>query len=183
MPNIQRRERGREVPGSTSPNFGGNARCTAIDSAVRAAGRIVVWQLAAAELSTAMISSLTAIVAEARRCRTRSCRSLDSTSSELFGEEVGALHRLRRERDDHEDRDEDERGEHAGEPGRRVRVLALLVDARGGVPAPVDEHREQQALGERADAAEVASASATTATGWTESVRCAAVDLDQRDQR
>ena len=80
MPNIQVEKAGVRWPRSISPNFGGNARCIAIDSAVRAAGRIVVWQLAAAEVSTAMISSFNATVPKPDP-RTRSCRSLDSTSS------------------------------------------------------------------------------------------------------
>src|SRR4051794_26852896 len=46
--------------GSISPNLGGKARCMAIDNEVRAAGRIVVWQLAADELKMAMISNLRA---------------------------------------------------------------------------------------------------------------------------
>ena len=83
MPNNQVANAGVRCLGSTSPNLGGNARCIAIDSAVRAAGRIVVWQLAADELSTAMISSLSATspkpddaeheVAGRRRARRRSC--------------------------------------------------------------------------------------------------------------
>ena len=51
---------------STSPSLGGNARWIAIDSAVRAAGRIVVWQLAADDVSTAMISSFERDSAETR---------------------------------------------------------------------------------------------------------------------
>ena len=102
---------------STSPNFGGNARCIAIDSDVRAAGRIVVWQLAAAELSTAMISSFKHNVPSAGVAEHELAGGREHVVG-VVGEEVGALHRLRRERDDHEDRDEDERGEHAGEAGR-----------------------------------------------------------------
>ena len=61
--------------GSTSPNFGGNARWIAIESAVRAAGRIVVWQLAADDVSTAMISSLKRDRSERRRAEHERARS------------------------------------------------------------------------------------------------------------
>ena len=92
-----------------------------MESEVRAAGRIVVWQLAADELSTAMMSSLSATSPNPDDPNT-SRPVDDSTSSEWFDEEVGAVHRLRRERDEHEDRDEDERREHTGQAGCRVGV-------------------------------------------------------------
>ena len=66
MPNSHVENAGVRWRGSTSPSFGGNARCIAIDSDVRAAGRIVVWQLAAEEVSTAMIRSFRAMPTEAR---------------------------------------------------------------------------------------------------------------------
>ena len=53
-------------------------------------------------------------------------------------------------------------------PGVRVGVVALLVDARGGVPAPIDEDRGQQALGERARPAEVRSGVSHERLGVTE---------------
>ncbi len=99
MPNNQVANAGVRCRGSTSPNLGGNARCIAIESAVRAAGRIVVWQLAADEVSTAMISSLSATSPKPGRAE----HDLAGASKHVVGvvgEEVGAPHRLRRERDD-----------------------------------------------------------------------------------
>ena len=120
---------------STSPNFGGNARWIAIESAVRAAGRIVVWQLAADDVSTAMMSSLNAIVPSADVPNTILPVAW-STSSELFERKSAPRTDWAANAHDDEDRDEDERREHAGEAGRRVRALALLVDARRRCPSP-----------------------------------------------
>ena len=53
IPNNHDENAGVRCRASISPSFGGNARWIASDSAVRAAGRIVVWQLAAAELRIA----------------------------------------------------------------------------------------------------------------------------------
>src|SRR4029077_5914179 len=58
MPNTHVENAGVRWRCATSPYLGGNARWIAIDSAVRAAGRIVVWQLAAADVRIAMINSL-----------------------------------------------------------------------------------------------------------------------------
>ena len=58
MPKIHVALAGVRYFGLIRPYQPGNARWTAIESSLRAAGRIVVWVDAAAELSTAMISTL-----------------------------------------------------------------------------------------------------------------------------
>ena len=57
--------------GWTRPNAWGIASQRAIDSVVRAVGRIVVWVDADAEVSTQMISSLSERRAEHARCPAR----------------------------------------------------------------------------------------------------------------
>ena len=83
IPNSQVANAGVRCRASTSPNFGGKARCSAIESAVRAAGRIVVWQLAADDVSTAMISSLSATLPNPESPNT-TCPVADSTSLSWF---------------------------------------------------------------------------------------------------
>ena len=70
-------------------------RCAAIESSLRAAGRIVVCVDAAADVSTAMIRNLSK-----GEPSTRLPVAL-STSSAFVGEELRPLHRLRGDGDDH----------------------------------------------------------------------------------
>ena len=82
------------------------------------------------------------------------CPVEESTSSELLVRYPAPFTACGRERDDDEDSEQDDRGEHTRDAGDAARVLALLVDARGGVPTPVDEDGDQQPVREVADASE-----------------------------
>ena len=88
MPNHHVENAGVRCRASTSPSLGGNARWIAIESAVRAAGRIVVWQLAADDVSTAMISSLSISLPAPDEPKTSAPEAL-STSSEWFDRKSG----------------------------------------------------------------------------------------------
>ena len=117
------------------PSDSGIAFARAIDSDVRAVGRIVVCVEAAADVSTAMISSLSS--GEPRTAEPSSLK----TSSELSISACGTVEGLGRDGDDHVDRQQDEGADDGGAAGRLVGVLALLVDGDRAVPAPVDEDR------------------------------------------
>ena len=130
--------------GWTLANRLGNAPWTAIDSAVRVEGRIVVWVDADADVSTAMISSLSS--GEPNTSLPRAA----STSSWLSSRNFGPWKAMRRDRHDDVDADEDDRAQDRGDAGRAGRVLGLLVDAHRRVPAPVDEDRGEHARDESA---------------------------------
>ena len=70
-------------------------------------------------------------------------------------QEADAVIRLRGERDDDVDPEEQEGADDGGPPRRPARVLRLLVHRDGRVPAPVDEDREQQPVRERAERLDV----------------------------
>ena len=74
----------------------------AIDNEVRAAGRIVVWQLRGRGAEHGDDQELDRDVAEARRAEHELAGGRQHVVG-VVGEEVGALHRLGGEGDDHED--------------------------------------------------------------------------------
>ncbi len=88
MPNSQVDHAGVRYFGLTSPSLGGKARWIAMESVVRAVGRIVVWQLAAAELRIAMMSSLSATVPRPELPNT-TLPVVEITSSGLLARKVG----------------------------------------------------------------------------------------------
>ena len=97
-------------------------------------------------------------------------------------QEVDAVEGLRGERDDEVDREQQEGAHDRGAARRLGRVLGLLVDRDGGVPAPVDEDREQQPAAHRAERLDVERVEPAQrrvdAPG-----RMAGPDLDERDDR
>src|SRR6266542_524185 len=125
-------------------NQRGAARCAAIESSLRAAGRMVVCVDAAAEDSTARMSSLSN-----GEARTRLPVAL-RTSSELAVRKPGpctacaAMATIRYTSNQHDGGDD--RGPSRRAPG----ILGLFVDGHRGVPAPVQEHCDHQTVGERA---------------------------------
>ena len=126
------------------PKRFGAARLAAIESAERVAGRIVVWQDAEADVSTAMIEELVPgrpehVGAEAR----------EHVVAVLL-EEADAVVGLRGHGDERVDAEQHDRRDDRGLAGALGRVGRLLVDAHGRVPAPVDEDAEDQALRQRA---------------------------------
>ena len=86
----------------------GNALWTAIDRDERAAGRIVVWVEADAEVSTAMIRSL--FHGDPRTALEQSVEHVGAVGRE----KAGAVEGLGGERDDHVDQDEHQRREEGG---------------------------------------------------------------------
>ena len=154
----------------------------AIDSVVRAVGRIVVCVEAEAEVSTVMIRSLLSVPP-----RTPLPSAL-STSSSL----PSAVRKptpwkdCAAGRDDHIDQDEQDGREHGGLPRPLGWVLGLLVDRHAGVPAPVDEHAEQHRDDEVVEAhrERVEPVKRRLDRASLGGFRCAAaVDLDEGDDR
>ena len=130
--------------GWTLANRFGNAPWTAIDSAVRVEGRIVVCVDADADVSTAMISSLSSGEPNT------SPPSAASTSSWLSSRNFGPWKAMAAIADDDVDADQDDRAQDRRDAGRARRVLGLLVDAHRRVPAPVDEDRGEHTRDESA---------------------------------
>src|SRR5213596_2316126 len=104
------------------PRMRGSAPWRAIESVVRAVGRIVVWVDAAADVRTARMSALSSGDGKTRPPRKLSTSSEWSISA--FGPGKAAV----------------------------VAVARLLVDGDARVPPPVDEHREQDPVKEPARA-------------------------------
>ncbi len=83
---------------------------------------------------------------------------------------------------DHVDQDEQDRAHHRGPPRPVGAVLGLLVDADAAVPAPVDEHPEQDPVDQRRRAA-VEGERVEPVRLDVEAARVAEVDLGEGDRR
>ena len=152
---------------------------------VRAVGRIVVCVDADAEVSTEMISSASKI---------RPPRSSPNTAGPMALKTSSALASLprpmpvvptpakatRRDGDDGVGDQQQEGGEDGRAAGGAGRVVALLVDRDRGVPAPVDEDRQQQRLGQRRPVAGRTGHSHDSDGCRDPSRRVAGVDLHER---
>ena len=90
------------------------------------------------------------------------------------------MERLGRDRDDHVDADQDDRGGHRRDPRRPGRVLGLLVHGDEAVPAPVDEHGDEHAGDERARRADVERVQPAARDVHRIRRRVGSIDLDQR---
>ena len=132
----------------------GMALYTLMANVVRAVGRIVVWVEAAAELSTMSSSRWDRTLPNPDVPNTEWPRT-DRTSPWLFGVAEPDAGRpdagvgLGRQDDQHVGDQEDDGGEDGGPSGHRGGIGGLLVDRHRGVPSPVDEQHQQDAVDER----------------------------------
>ena len=87
----------------------------------------------------------------------------------VVDQELRPVEGLGRDRDDHVDPDQDDRGDDRRDPRRPGRVLGLLVHGDGAVPAPVDEHGDEHAETSALDVPIVERVQPAASDGCTES--------------